>query len=202
MVEIILVRHASTAWSGVRYCGISDPALSPSGLAEARRLAESLAPTLAPDTRVVASPSRRAVATASAIADVARLAGVPRLPGLELDERWREADVGLAEGRTFDELSVIAPGVAAALAAGQLEIDWPGGETHAALAARVASAWADLLADGRPAVVVSHAGPLMHACAIAQGRAVDRGDLIAPATARRLELPARSPAAAVLPSSA
>lgn len=196
MVEIVLVRHASTAWSGVRYCGVGDPPLSPTGLAEARSLAESLAADLPADTRIVTSPYRRAVATASTIADIARL------PGVELDARWREADVGVAEGRTFDELSDIAPDVARALAAGDLRIDWPGGETYVSLAARVAAAWADLLADGRPAVVVTHAGPLMHACAIAEGRGVARDDLIDPATARWIELPAGSNQATVLRSSA
>ena len=196
MVEIILVRHASTAWSGVRYCGVSDPPLSPTGLAEARRLAESLVADLPADTRIVTSPSRRAVATASTIADIAHL------PGVELDARWGEADVGVAEGRTFDELSDIAPDVAAALAAGDLRIDWPGGETYASLASRVAVAWADLLADGRPAVVVTHACPLMHACAIAEGRDVARDDLIDPATARWIEVLAGSSEATVLRSSA
>ena len=196
MVDIVLVRHASTAWSGVRYCGISDPPLSPSGLAEARRLAEALGPTLASDTRIVASPSRRAVGTASAIADVAHARD------LELDARWCEADLGLAEGRTFHELSAIAPAIAAALADGALGIDWPGGETHASLAKRVAAAWADLLDDGRPAVVVTHAGPLMHACAIAEAREVDRRDVIAPATALRIEVVVGSTAATVLRSSA
>jgi len=102
VVDIILVRHASTSWSGVRYCGISDPPLSPTGLAEARRLAERLAPDLPPDCRIVSSPSRRALATASAIADAARA------PGVSIDPRWQEADVGVAEGRTFDELTEIA----------------------------------------------------------------------------------------------
>jgi broad specificity phosphatase PhoE len=195
-VAIVLVRHASTAWSGVRYCGISDPPLSSTGRAEARRLASALARELPPDVRVVSSPSRRAVATASAIAAAARSAGV------ELDERWREADVGLAEGRTFDELSAIAPEVAAALAAGELEIDWPGGESNALLAARIAGAWSDLLAEGRPVVVVTHAGPFMHAWALATGRRLSREDLVAPATARRIDLPDRSAGATVVGSTA
>jgi broad specificity phosphatase PhoE len=180
-VDIVLVRHASTAWSGVRYCGISDPPLSPTGLVEARDLASALARDLPPGVRIISSPSKRAVATAAAIADAARL------PGVELDDRWREADVGLAEGRTFDEVSAVAPEVAAALAAGELDIDWPGGESHASLAARVIAAWWDLLAGGRPAVVVTHAGPLLHACALAAGRGLLPGDLVAPATARWLD---------------
>ncbi len=196
MVEIILVRHAATPWSGVRYCGISDPPLSPTGLADARRLAVSLSRDLPADVRVVSSPSRRAVATATAIVEAAHL------PGVELDARWREADVGIAEGRTFDELSAIAPDVAAALARGDLEIDWPGGETHSSLAARVADAWADLVAVGRPAVVVTHAGPFMHARALGEDRPISRDDLVEPAATGRVLVSEGSAREAVLRSSA
>jgi broad specificity phosphatase PhoE len=196
MVEIILVRHAATSWSGVRYCGISDPPLSPTGLADARRLAVSLSRDLPADVRVVSSPSRRAVATATAIVEAAHL------PGVELDARWREADVGIAEGRTFDELSAIAPDVAAALARGDLEIDWPGGETHSSLAARVADAWADLVAVGRPAVVVTHAGPFMHARALGEDRPISRDDLVEPAATGRVLVSEGSARDAVLRSSA
>jgi len=196
MVEIILVRHAATSWSGVRYCGISDPPLSPTGLAYARRLAVSLSRDLPADVRVVSSPSRRAVATATAIVEAAHL------PGVELDARWREADVGIAEGRTFDELSAIAPDVAAALARGDLEIDWPGGETHSSLAARVADAWADLVAVGRPAVVVTHAGPFMHARALGEDRPISRDDLVEPAAIGRVLVSEGSARDAVLRSSA
>ena len=196
MVEIILVRHAATSWSGVRYCGISDPPLSPTGLADARRLAVSLSRDLPADVRVVSSPSRRAVATATAIVEAAHL------PGVELDARWREADVGIAEGRTFDELSAIAPDVAAALARGDLEIDWPGGETHSSLAARVADAWADLVAVGRPAVVVTHAGPFMHARALGEDRPISRDDLVEPAATARVLVSEGSARDAVLRSSA
>jgi broad specificity phosphatase PhoE len=196
MVEIILVRHAATSWSGVRYCGISDPPLSPTGLADARRLAVSLSRDLPADVRVVSSPSRRAVATATAIVEAAHL------PGVELDARWREADVGIAEGRTFDELSAIAPDVAAALARGDLEIDWPGGETHSSLAARVADAWADLVAVGRPAVFVTHAGPFMHARALGEDRPISRDDLVEPAATGRFLVSEGSARDAVLRSSA
>ena len=196
MVEIILVRHAATSWSGVRYCGITDPPLSPTGLADARRLAVSLSRDLPADVRVVSSPSRRAVATATAILEAAHL------PGVELDARWREADVGIAEGRTFDELSAIAPDVAAALARGDLEIDWPGGETHSSLAARVADAWADLVAVGRPAVVVTHAGPFMHARALGEDRPISRDDLVEPAATSRVLVSEGSARDAVLRSSA
>jgi alpha-ribazole phosphatase len=118
-----------------------------------------------------------------------------------IDVRWREADLGIAEGRTFEELRAVAPSIADALARGELAIDWPGGETHASLAARVAEAWRDLIADWRPAVVVTHAGPLMHAVALAKGRGIRADDLVGPAAAVRLSLRVeRASAATVLPS--
>jgi broad specificity phosphatase PhoE len=195
VVDIVLVRHAATAWSGRRYCGVSDPPLSGPGRTAAARLGRELAPGLAPDTRILSSPALRAVTTATAIAD----AGVGL--GVVVDERWREADVGIAEGRTFEELHAIAPELANALAGGELAIDWPGGETHASLAARVADAWRDLIAAGRPAVVVTHAGPLMHALSVALERPLSADDLVGPATAIRVAVPADGPASAsVLPS--
>jgi broad specificity phosphatase PhoE len=194
VVTIVLVRHASTAWSGVRYCGRSDPPLSDIGVDEALRLGESLVHDLPSGTRVVSSPSRRATATAAAIVETAGLTNV------EIDDRWREADLGIAEGRTFDDLSAIAPDLATALAAGELAIDWPAGETHTALADRVAAAWADLVADGRPTVVVTHAGPFMHARAIAGRRPISPDDLVAPAVAHRMEVAAGPSRPPVLPS--
>ena len=92
------------------------------------RLAHDLAAGLAPGTRIVSSPLVRALATAEAIARAAGSGPVV------VDGRWRETDVGTAEGRTFEELSVLEPELAARLAAGDPAIDWPGGETASALA--------------------------------------------------------------------
>jgi broad specificity phosphatase PhoE len=197
MTEIVLVRHAATAWSGTRYCGRSDPPLSDAGRADAARLGAELAPSIAADSLVIASSSVRALATAQAIASAARIGRV------DTDDRWCEADVGVAEGRTFDELTERAPALAAALAGGAFEIDWPGGETHRALADRVAAAWDELVTRRRPSVVVTHAGPLMHALAIAERRAARLDDLVAPAAYVRVHLPNDGPSAAtVLPSRA
>ncbi len=164
MTTIVLVRHAPTAWSGVRYCGRADPPLTDSGLALATDLAVALAPLLPEGVRIVSSPSRRARETATALA----LALAPT--SIDVDERWQEVDVGLAEGRTFDELTVLEPDLATALAAGDGEIDWPGGETAQELSVRVRAAWASVLAAGRPTVVVSHGGALRVAGALATGR--------------------------------
>jgi probable phosphoglycerate mutase len=142
MTMIVLVRHAATEWSGLRYSGRGDPPLSPVGLREAEALAERLERELTPGIRIVTSPSRRAH-------DTAAILGTRLAPAvIEVDERWMETDVGEAEGLTFDEVAARYPDVAVRLAAGAADIDWPGGESAKALSERVAAAWTALLAHG------------------------------------------------------
>ena len=174
MGDIILVRHAPTAWTGLRYCGRSDPPLDAGGRTAAARLAADLAASALPGTRIVTSPSRRARETAAAIADAAGITEVT------VDDRWREADFGIAEGLTFDGLATVDPDLARRLADGDTAIDWPGGETAGALAERVSAAWRDVVAHADGIVVVSHAGPLRVAIALATGREPGTVDLPAP----------------------
>ena len=107
---------------------------------------------------------------------------------IEVDDRWQEADFGIAEGRTFDELVALHPDLADALAQGVTDIDWPEGETAVELTERVAAAWADLLARARPAVVVSHAGALRHAVALAQSVPLSTAGSLGPAATVRFEV--------------
>jgi broad specificity phosphatase PhoE len=181
-VTVILVRHASTAWAGIRYCGRSDPPLDAAGESAAALLAGELAASLAPGTRIVTSPSRRAQATATAIAAAAGI------PDITADDRWREADFGMAEGLTFDEVERLAPDLARALADGETEIDWPEGETAAEVATRVTAAWYGIVATGDDVVVVSHAGPLRIAIALATR--VPPRDVDVPPTGAVIRLPA------------
>ena len=183
MIDVVLVRHGATTWSGRRYCGRSDPPLSAAGLSAAVSLAAALAPTLTSDVQILTSPARRALQTAAALAAAARVDNV------EVDRRWREADFGVAEGRTFEELAVLEPDLADALARGYTEIDWPGGETAEELRVRIAAAWTAIIARGRPTVVISHAGSLRHAIAFARSLPVDAVGLLEPASAIRVEVP-------------
>jgi ribonuclease H / adenosylcobalamin/alpha-ribazole phosphatase len=193
--EIVFVRHASTSWTGRRYCGSSDPPLDDAGLAAAGSLAAALAPTLPPDVLIVTTPARRARATAEALAAAAAVKEV------EVDERWREADFGIAEGRTFDELTALEPQLADALARGVTDIDWPGGETAAELGARIALAWTALRERGRPAVVVSHAGAIRQALALARSLPTEAVAVLEPATSDRVEVrPEEAGSVRVLPS--
>lgn len=163
--DVILVRHGATAWTGRRYAGRRDPWLSTEGRAQAADLAADLAAALDRPLHIVSSPLRRARQTASAIA---RATGSPRPT---LDARWREIDFGIAEGRTFVDLERIAPDIAARVAAGEVDIDWPGGESAQALVDRVEAALAEACAlaerSGSVVAVVAHAGPIRMAMALA-----------------------------------
>ena len=178
MAELVFVRHAPTTWSGHRFCGRADPPLNCAGQLIASQLAAELAVAFMPGPwvagRIVSSPTRRARQTARAIARA-----VPVLR-LEVDERWSEADIGIAEGLTFDELASVEPDLADRLGRGEADIDWPGGESASSLTERVRSALRDLHDEPTRTVVVSHAGPLRIAIALATNVPIERVPFLEP----------------------
>jgi len=171
---IWLVRHSPTDWTGRRWCGRSDPPLTTAGLAAAEEVASTIAAEVSagPKSRVVlSSPLRRAIATARPIAD--RLGA-----SIEVDEALAEIDFGVADGLTWDELTMSEPVLAAEILAGG-DPDWPGGETAAEIAARAAAVVVRIrdAARSNAVVVVSHGGLL---------RQIAR-ELGVPETSQRLE---------------
>jgi probable phosphoglycerate mutase len=179
VAEIVLVRHAPTTWSGRRYCGRSDPPLNAEGRRAATILADELAALFLPEPRVVSSPALRARQTAVAIG------AAINQPQLEIDPRWQEVDFGIAEGCTFDELVALAPDVATRILAGEVALDWPGGETAVDFEARVLDALASAAVDGTM-IVVTHAGPIRLVLARATGRRAPDIEVPAPASIVRL----------------
>jgi len=177
---MILIRHASTDWTGHRYGGRSEPPLNAAGRSAAALLAAELSPTRAANARIVTSSSRRSHATAWAIA------GAAGVEDVTVDDRWREADFGIAEGLTFDELARVAPDLARRLADGETDIDWPDGESAAELAERVGAAWRELVEARDDVVVVSHAGPLRITIGLATGREPHAVDIPGPGAVIRL----------------
>lgn len=180
MPELLLVRHGETDWSGRRYCGRTDLPLNAAGRVAARALAARLAGELAhasasgvvPRIRLVSSPLLRARQTAEALLEVFTETH------LRIDARWSEVDFGSAEGLTYEELRLAQPELADRVAASAFAIDWPGGETAIAFAARVTAAFDDVARSHGPTLVVSHGGPLRLAIALATGR--DPGVVTAP----------------------
>lgn len=111
------------------------------------------------------SPAKRCVALAEA---VAARTGLP----ITLDERLWELDFGEWEGRAWDDVPRAALD---AWAADPWGFAPPGGESGAALVARVRGFHAALRQDS---IIVSHGGPLKVLAALIGGRAVE---LLAPA---------------------
>lgn len=183
MTRVVMVRHAATAWSGRRYCGTSDPQLSRAGRADAVALGARLAADLPADARIVTSPLARTHETAEAIASA--LGG----GRAEVDARWREADFGLAEGLTFDEIERRWPDLADRLLAWDPAVDWPGGEPHASLADRIGTAMGDIARAGGTWIVVSHGGPIRLAVALATGMGSGRVPIPAPSGIVDLSFP-------------
>lgn len=105
-----------------------------------------------PPRRVVSSPAARALA-------LARRFGAP----VRTDPRWHELDFGRWEGVPWTR---IARTESDPWAADPWSVAPPGGETFAALHARVGAALAVL---GEGDLVVTHAGPLRAARMIAEG---------------------------------
>ena len=149
--RVWLVRHASTAWSGQRWCGRTDLPLSAVGRAEAGRLAARLAVALPTTVMLVSSPALRARETAAAIAQATGLQ-------VETDDALREVDFGQAEGCTWDDLRRRLPDLAAAMAASETEIDWPNGETAQAVRRRTEAIFRRISPGDRSVVLVSHGG--------------------------------------------
>lgn len=155
MTRLILVRHGES-YANRRhiYVGQTDVELEERGFEQARLSAEYIARHYKVD-RVYASDLRRAFCTGKCIAD--RL-GLPITPDREL----REIYAGEWENVLFDDLVKLHPDTYSVWREDIGHCACPGGETVAALAARV-SAELERIAqehDGETVVVASHATPL------------------------------------------
>lgn len=171
------MRHCQTEWSGSRFCGWSDPPLSDAGRRDAIALADQLAS--ASGGAIIASPLERAAATAR---EVVRRTGL----SISTDARLREVDCGAADGLTFDEIAATFPELAAALLSPQPLVDWPNGERHADLAARVDAFWRDCPDD---AIVITHGGVIQHLLSSIADEAIALPTRPRPGTLVRLEGP-------------
>lgn len=145
----LLLRHGQTPHSVRRvFSGSSDPMLTPDGRAQARAAAKRLADV--PFDVVIASPRRRAIATAETLGR-----------DILVDGRFRETDFGDWEGRSFAEVREEWPEEMDAWLSDE-KVAPPGGESFAETETRVHEALDDLRARyaGSTVVVVSHVTPI------------------------------------------
>ncbi|WP_405948022.1 histidine phosphatase family protein [Streptomyces prunicolor] len=125
---LLLARHGQTVWHAEnRYAGISDVALTDTGVAQAEALGRWAAEH--PVDAIWTSPLSRAVRTAAPAAHALNLTPHPE-PAL------RECDFGVAEGRTLAEFAAENPGAAEAFRADPVAHAFPGAEDPTAAATR------------------------------------------------------------------
>jgi broad specificity phosphatase PhoE/ribonuclease HI len=152
---LLLLRHAQTAMSVERrFSGVGDPPLTPYGEEQAAALAARVAAMPGPFAAVWSSPLRRALRTASLVADALGLE-------VRVDERLRETDFGDWEGLTFGEIQS-RDGDTLTAWLGDQDLPAPGGESFAATTRRVRQVRDAVLAEhpGENVVVVSHVTPV------------------------------------------
>jgi broad specificity phosphatase PhoE len=155
-LRLFLVRHAEAlANPDLRYLGSQDDPLTARGQWQALQLAQAFAPLAL--AAVYTSPLTRAVATAQPMAEAHELSLIP-------DPRLVEAAMGTWEGLRRAE--ILARSADDAARHQQWEADPtcapPGGESLAAVQARVVACVRDLAERhaGAAVVLVSHVGPI------------------------------------------
>jgi alpha-ribazole phosphatase len=148
--ELMLIRHAPAAAQG-RLCGRTDVPLCRAPLPDLAALRRRTAPA-----RRMSSPARRCRETAAALWPDA---------DAEVDPRLAEQDFGDWDGLPLAEVPDLGPLSRDALAAHRP----PGGESFRDLCDRVHPALAAMAGGPAPVAVVTHAGVVRAALALALG---------------------------------
>ncbi|MBK3570088.1 histidine phosphatase family protein [Streptomyces sp. MBT62] len=147
---LLLARHGQTVWHAEnRYAGISDVALTDTGVTQAEALGRWAAAH--PVDAIWTSPLSRAVLTAAPAAHALNL-----VPNTE--PALRECDFGVMEGRTLTEFATENPGAAEAFRADPVAHPFPESEDPTAAAARGTAALQRIAAahSGGRVLVVAH----------------------------------------------
>ena len=147
-----LIRHPEPESASEGRCyGSLDWLLSSTGLEQAGAIAARLASE--PLAAIYTSPRRRCVQAAEILA-----AG--RSCAIETLDAIRELDFGRLEGRTYDEIAELHPAFYRQWMECPTEVQFPGGESFAAMRARVLAAAVNLRARhaGESVALVTHGG--------------------------------------------
>lgn len=151
---ILLIRHGETLSNREgRVQGHRDSPLTPDGVEQARRAGQTVARLIGDGSgwRMTSSPLGRCVRTTGIIAEIAGI----DFRSITFDPRLAEIDTGTFSGLTKAELTARDPELTRGHGLGHWAFKAPGGETHAALSARLAD-WLGSLAPDARVVAVSH----------------------------------------------
>jgi 2,3-bisphosphoglycerate-dependent phosphoglycerate mutase len=178
---ILLARHGETDDNvpPQRVQGWVDAPLNDRGRAQALELAAAVR------DRGVAAVYSSQLARARETADL--VAGELGL-GVVVDERLAESRRGDWEGRLLEEIERDEPERWAAWRRGGAEFRFPGGESLAEHAERVAAALAEVRAGALPALCVCHGGTIRCAFALTNPRGLDSFHELDVPNAQPLEL--------------
>lgn len=175
--EVLLVRHGETDHNAAdRFQGRLDTQLNERGREQSRGLARALAHEGL--RALYSSPLSRARATAEIVGAELGLQAV-------FDERLMEADTGAWTGLLYTDVIAVEPESFRAWRSADPAFRFPGGESVAEQAARVAAALDDVRAGALPALVVCHGGSIR-----AVAGAVALGDFVGNVALYRLDVPA------------
>lgn len=155
MITIYLVRHGETDWNrqGI-YQGITDVPLNDRGKAQAKACGQALEGVVF--DKIISSDLSRALYTAKAIR------GDRDIP-LVTDSRLRELNFGDWEGKTFDRIEELWPGLIGQMYRHPDEVKVPNGESFQDLQDRAWPAIEEAIAscqDGQTLLVTAHGATL------------------------------------------
>ncbi|MBE5955885.1 MAG: alpha-ribazole phosphatase [Lachnospiraceae bacterium] len=150
-MELYLVRHGETEWNREgRYYGHKDIGLSEAGLLQAKELGEYMK-KISFD-KVISSPLCRACDTAKELT----------AQQIQTDERLKEQNFGLFEGKTYVELMDEYPMELKAWNENHEQYCLPEGESFLDVRARVEAFVKDLEKDSGKILIVAHKGTFGH----------------------------------------
>lgn len=157
MCKLIIVRHGETEYNSQnRYCGIIDPSLDDTGIANATKVAVSLGHYKI--DKIYTSALKRAYETGKHIADQCDI----NHDSIEVNANLNETDFGIFEGLTYDEIMAKYSKQYSAWISDQFNVSPPKGESIIDLQKRSRSAFKRVVSEnmGKTVVVVTHGGPI------------------------------------------
>lgn len=156
MNKIYFVRHGETYWNRLgKYQGLSDIELNEKGLEQAKCCAKALENVKF--KKIITSDLKRAFMTAEYIMtyhDEAEFI---------VDKRVREINFGDWEGKTYNEISTLWPGMIEAMYDNAATVNIPGGESFGDVQARAFASLKEHIAttaDGENILIVCHGGTI------------------------------------------
>lgn len=148
IIRLTLIRHGETLWNKEgRIQGVSDIALSDSGVEQARRLALSLKDS--DIGAIIASPLKRAYQTAEIINSF-------HGKNIEVHSGLMELDQGDFEGRSFQDILTLEKAFLRKWMTDPASVRMPRGESLADLQERAWHSIEKIISGGQNALVVAH----------------------------------------------